>query len=63
MEALANKGVPLGNLIAFTTAVVTVSIPELLMLNKVMRWQLLAMFLAVTLSGVIIMGYVFNAIL
>ena len=63
MEALANKGVPLGNLIAFMTAVVTVSIPELLMLKKVMRWQLIAAFLAITLIGVMIMGYVFNAIL
>jgi len=49
--------------IAFMASVVTVSLPELLILKKVMRWQLLAMFLGITLFGVIIMGYIFNAIL
>jgi len=63
MEALVGKGVPLGTALAFMTAVVTLSIPELLILNKVMRWQLLAMFLSVTIAGIIIMGYVLNAIL
>jgi hypothetical protein len=55
--------VPLGTALAFMTAIVTVSIPELLILKKVMRWQLLAMFLAITITGIVIMGYVLNAIL
>jgi uncharacterized protein len=63
MQALVEKGVPLGTALAFMTSVVTVSIPELLILRKVMKWQLLAIFLAITLTGVIIMGYLFNAIL
>ncbi len=60
MEALIEKGVPIGNALAFMTAVVTVSIPELMMLSKVMKWRLLAIFLATTIIGMIIMGYVLN---
>jgi hypothetical protein len=63
MEALVGKGVPLGTALAFMTAIVTVSIPESMILKKVMRWQLLAMFFGITLAGIMIMGYIFNAIL
>jgi uncharacterized membrane protein YraQ (UPF0718 family) len=62
MEALIGKGVPLGTALAFMTSIVTVSIPELLILRKVMRWQLLAIFLCITLVGIIIMGYVLNSV-
>jgi uncharacterized membrane protein YraQ (UPF0718 family) len=62
MEALVGKGVPLGTALAFMTAIVTVSIPESMILKKVMRWQLLAMFFGITLTGIMIMGYIFNAI-
>jgi uncharacterized membrane protein YraQ (UPF0718 family) len=63
MEALVQKGVPLGTAFAFMTAIVTVSIPESMILKKVMRWQLLAAFFFITLIGIMIMGWVFNAIL
>lgn len=63
MEALVNKGAPLGTVLAFMTAIVTLSLPEALILKKVMRWQLLAIFYGVTTIGIIIMGYLFNAIL
>jgi uncharacterized membrane protein YraQ (UPF0718 family) len=62
MEALVGKGVPLGTALAFMTSIVTISTPELLILRKVMRWQLLAIFVGITLVGIIIMGYVLNAI-
>jgi uncharacterized membrane protein YraQ (UPF0718 family) len=62
MEALIGKGVPIGTTLAFMTSIVTVSIPELLILRKVMKWQLLAIFLSITLIGIIIMGYVLNAV-
>jgi len=45
------------------TAIVTVSIPEIMILKKVMRWQLLAIFYSITIVGIMIMGYIFNAIL
>jgi uncharacterized protein len=63
MEALIGKGVPIGTALAFMTSIVTVSVPELLILKKVMKWQLLAIFLSITLIGIIIMGYVLNAVL
>ncbi|KKP85538.1 MAG: hypothetical protein UR87_C0046G0009, partial [candidate division CPR3 bacterium GW2011_GWE2_35_7] len=63
MEALVGKGVPLGTALSFMTAIVTVSIPELMILKKVMRWQLLAIFLGITIIGIMIMGYLFNIIL
>jgi uncharacterized membrane protein YraQ (UPF0718 family) len=62
MEAMAGKGVPLGTVLAFMTSIVTISLPEALILKKVMRWQLLAIFFGVTLAGIVIMGYLFNAI-
>ncbi len=63
MQALVEKGVPVGTALAFMTSIVTVSLPELLILRKVMRWQLLAIFLGITLTGVVIMGYILNAII
>jgi hypothetical protein len=63
MEALVGKGVPLGTALSFMTAIVTISIPEALILKKVMRWQLLGLFFGITVVGIIIMGYLFNFIL
>jgi len=63
MEAMVGKGAPLGTVLAFMTAIVTLSIPEALILKKVMRWQLLAIFFGITVIGIIIMGYLFNLIL
>jgi uncharacterized membrane protein YraQ (UPF0718 family) len=48
--------------LAFMTAIVTLSLPEALILKKVMRWQLLAVFFGITTVGIIIMGYLFNLI-
>jgi len=63
MEALVGKGVPLGTALAFMTAIVTVSIPEGMILKKVMKWQLLGLFFGITIIGIMIMGYIFNAVL
>ena len=63
MEAMVGKGAPLGTVLAFMTAVVTLSLPEALILKKVMRWPLLAIFFGITTVGIIIMGYLFNIIL
>jgi len=60
MEALVTKGVPLGTALTFMTATVTISIPEALMLKKVMSWQLLGLFLGITSVGIIVIGYIFN---
>lgn len=60
MEALIKKGVPIGTALAFMTAVVTISLPEILILKKVMKTKLLLLFFGVTIIGMIIMGYVIN---
>lgn len=60
MEALVKKGVPLGTALSFMTAIVTVSIPESMILKKVMKWQLLVAFFGITIVGIIVMGYILN---
>jgi len=60
MEALVGKGVPLGTALSFMTAIVTISIPQAMILKKVMRWQLLTMFFGITIVGIMIIGYIFN---
>jgi uncharacterized membrane protein YraQ (UPF0718 family) len=62
MEALVGKGAPLGTILAFMTAIVTLSLPEAMILKKVMKWQLLAIFFGITTVGIMIMGYLFNAV-
>jgi uncharacterized membrane protein YraQ (UPF0718 family) len=62
MEALVGKGVPIGTALTFMTSIVTISIPEALILKKVMKWQLLAIFFGITIAGIMIMGYILNAI-
>lgn len=62
MEALIDKGVPLGTALAFMTATVTFSIPEALILKKAMSWKLLAIFFGITTLGIILIGYIFNII-
>mgnify|MGYP000907811523 CR=1 FL=1 len=62
MEALVGKGVPLGTGLAFMTAIVTLSLPEMLILKKVMRWQLLAIFIGITTAGIMLIGYGLNAL-
>jgi len=62
MEALIGKGIPVGTALAFMTAIVTISIPEILILKKVMRWQLLAIFITITIIGIMILGYILNTI-
>jgi hypothetical protein len=61
IEALTNKGVPLGTALAFMTGTVTLSIPGLLILKKAMNWKLLTAFVIVTTIGIMIIGYFFNA--
>lgn len=63
IQALVAKGVPLGTALAFMMAVVGLSLPEALILKKVLKWQLLAWFFGVVTIGIIVIGYLFNWIL
>ncbi|MFA5792504.1 MAG: permease [Candidatus Gracilibacteria bacterium] len=62
IESLVAKGVPLGTALAFMMGVVGLSLPEALILKRVLKWQLLATFFGVVTLGIIVIGYVFNAV-
>jgi len=63
IQSLIAKGVPIGTGLAFMMAVVVLSLPEALILKKVLKWQLLASFFGIVTVGIIIIGYLFNGIL
>ncbi|MDO8309696.1 MAG: permease [Actinomycetota bacterium] len=63
VQALYEKGLPMGTLLAFMMAVVALSLPEMILLRRVLKPQLLALFIAVVGSGIIAIGYLFNFIL
>ena len=60
-EALVGKGVGLGTVLSFMMAVTALSLPSLIMLKKVVKTPLLATFFGIVVTGIIIIGYTFNA--
>lgn len=62
-EALVNKGLPLGTVLAFTMAVTALSLPEMIILRKVLRPQLLVVFISLVTFGIISIGYLLNGLL
>jgi uncharacterized membrane protein YraQ (UPF0718 family) len=63
VEALLGKGAALGSTLAFMMAVIGLSLPETIILRKVMRPRLIATFVGVVTLGILLVGYLFNAIL
>ncbi len=63
IEVFVAKGIPLGTGIAFMMAIIGLSVPEAIMLKKVMTWRLTAIFFGVVTLLIIISGYLFNWIL
>lgn len=63
VEALYAKGLPMGTLLAFMMATVALSLPEIILLRRVLKPKLIAVFVAVTAIGIIAVGYLFNAVL
>jgi uncharacterized membrane protein YraQ (UPF0718 family) len=61
--ALHDKGLPMGTLLAFMMAVVALSLPELILLRRVLKLPLLAVYVAVVATGITAVGYLFNALL
>ena len=61
MQSLVEKGIPLGTALAFMMAVVGLSLPEALILKRVMKMKLLIYFFCITTITIIIIGYLFNA--
>jgi uncharacterized membrane protein YraQ (UPF0718 family) len=62
LETLVARGVPLGTGMALIMSAVGVSLPELVLLKRVMTVRLLALFTLVVCTGVIAVGYLFNAL-
>lgn len=63
VDALYAKGLPMGTLLAFMMAVVALSLPEVILLRRVLRPPLIAAFVGVTAAGIVAVGYLFNAVL
>lgn len=62
VQVLVAKGVPLGTAIAFMMGVIGLSLPEAMLLKKVMTWKLIAVYFGTTAFFMILSGYLFNII-
>jgi len=62
IEALLGKGLPVGSALAFMMAITALSFPEMVILRRVMKPQLIAVFAGVVAAGILFVGYLFNAL-
>jgi uncharacterized membrane protein YraQ (UPF0718 family) len=62
VEALMAKGAALGTVLAFMMSVIALSLPELIILRKVLKPKLIATFVGVVSGGILLVGFVFNAL-
>jgi uncharacterized membrane protein YraQ (UPF0718 family) len=63
LQALIEKGVAPGTALAFMMAVVGLSLPEAVILRKVMKPRLMALFFGIVAVGIVLVGYLFNALI
>jgi len=63
VQALLAKGAALGTVLAFMMSVIALSLPEMIILRKVLKIRLIATFVGVVATGILIVGFVFNAVL
>ena len=63
VEALLGKGAALGTVLAFMMSVIALSLPEMVILRKVLKPRLIAVFIAVVGGGILTTGYLFNLII
>jgi uncharacterized membrane protein YraQ (UPF0718 family) len=63
VQALLGKGAALGTVLAFMMSVIALSLPEILILRKVLKMRLITTFVGVVGFGIIIVGYLFNMII
>ncbi len=62
VQALISKGLPIGTALAFMMAITAISTPEMIILRKVIKPKLIGVFVGVVTVAIIIIGYVFNAV-
>lgn len=63
VQALLAKGAALGTVLAFMMSVIALSLPEMIILRKVLKVRLIATFIGVVATGILLVGFVFNAVL
>jgi uncharacterized membrane protein YraQ (UPF0718 family) len=63
VQALLAKGAALGTVLAFMMSVIALSLPEMIILRKVLKVRLIATFAAVVATGILVVGFVFNAVI
>lgn len=63
VEALMGKGAALGTVLAFMMSVIALSLPEMIILRKVLKPRLIGAFIGIVACGILIVGYLFNAII
>lgn len=63
VEALYGKGAAMGTLLAFMMSVVALSLPEMIILRKALKLKLIAIYVSIVATGIILVGYIFNMIL
>lgn len=63
VQALMGKGAALGTSLAFMMSVIGLSLPEVIILRRVLKWRLIAVFIGVVATGIVAVGYIFNAVL
>jgi len=63
VQALLAKGAALGTVLAFMMSVIALSLPEMVILRKVLKMRLIATFIGVVATGILLVGFVFNAVL
>ena len=63
VQALLEKGAALGTVLAFMMSVVALSLPEIVILRKVLRPTLIAVFVCVVAVGILAVGFLFNLVL
>jgi len=63
VSVLIEKGVSLGTALAFMMSVIALSLPEIIILKKVLKWQLIAAFVGIVAAGIVIVGFIFNYVM
>jgi uncharacterized protein len=63
VEALLAKGAALGTVLAFMMSVIALSLPEMIILRKVLKLRLIIVFASIVAAGILLVGYIFNAVL
>jgi uncharacterized membrane protein YraQ (UPF0718 family) len=63
IEVLTQKGMQMGTALSFMMAITALSLPEAMILKKILSTKLIAIFFGIVALGIMLIGYIFNAVL